>query len=208
MNRAQLKATAKAQIKGNVVMLAVITVIAMAITYVAMMIPLLGLIVGPVMSLALLHVYLKLTRGVKPEINELFAHFNELLPALKVNLLSGIFVFLWSLLLVIPGIIKSFAYSQAMYILAENPGIGAREALKRSEEMMNGHKMEMFILGLSFMGWYILGTFTFGLLYIWLIPYMQATMTNFYNAIKPKTGAIAADYEDDYATVDDFCTPM
>ena len=208
MNRAQLKATAKAQIKGNVVMLAVITVIAMAITYVAMMIPPLGLIVGPVMSLALLHVYLKLTRGVKPEINELFAHFNELLPALKVNLLTGIFVFLWSLLLVIPGIIKSFAYSQAMYILAENPGIGAREALKRSEEMMNGHKMEMFFLGLSFMGWYILGTFTFGLLYIWLIPYMQATMTNFYNAIKPKAGAIAADYEDDYATVDDFCTPM
>lgn len=208
MNRAQLKATAKAQIKGNVVMLAVITVIAMAITYVAMMIPLLGLIVGPVMSLALLHVYLKLTSGVKPEINELFAHFNELLPALKVNLLSGFFVFLWSLLLVIPGIIKSFAYSQAMYILAENPGIGAREALKRSDEMMNGHKMEMFILGLSFMGWYILGTFTFGLLYIWLIPYMQATMTNFYNAIKPKAGAIAADYEADYATVDDFCTPM
>ena len=96
MNRAQLKATAKAQIKGNVVMLAVITVIAMAITYVAMMIPLLGLIVGPVMSLALLHVYLKLTRGVKPEINELFAHFNELLPALKVNLLTGLLVFLWS----------------------------------------------------------------------------------------------------------------
>ena len=95
------------------------------------------------------------------------------------------FVFLWSLLLIIPGIIKAFAYSQAMYIIAENPEMNAMDALKRSEEMMKGHKMEMFVLGLSFIGWILLGMLTLGLLYIWLLPYMNATMTIFYNNIKP-----------------------
>ena len=88
-------------------------------------------------------------------------------------------------MLIIPGIIKGIAYSQAMYILAENPEIGGREAISKSQEMMRGHKMEYFILLLSFIGWSILASLTFGLLYIWLIPYMNATYANFYQSIKP-----------------------
>lgn len=101
-----------------------------------------------------------------------------------MSLLSGIYTFLWSLLLIIPGIIKAFAYSQAMYIIAEEPNIGTREALRRSEEMMVGHKAEYFVLQLSFIGWGILSTFTFGILTLWLVPYMNATMANYYQELK------------------------
>ena len=191
MNRAQLKNLAKAQIKGNVLMLALITVIGMALGYLACMVPVLGLFVMPLMTVSIICVYLKLANGAKPDISELFNHFDTIWPAFKVYVLTAIFTALWSMLLVIPGIIKAYAYSQAFYVLAENPGIGAREALRRSQEMMKGHKMEMFVLNLSFMGWMILGTFTFGLLYIWLIPYMQATMTNFYNSIKPQVSYLS-----------------
>lgn len=191
MNRAQLKNLAKSQIKGNVLMLALITVIGMGLGYLASMIPVLGLFVMPLMSLCIIYVYLKLANGVKPDISELFNHFDAIWPVFKVYVLTMVFTVLWTMLLVIPGIIKAYAYSQAYYVLAENPGIGAREALRRSEAMMKGHKMEMFMLNMSFMGWAILGTFTFGLLYIWLIPYMQATMTNFYNSIKPQVSYLS-----------------
>lgn len=191
MNRAQLKNLAKSQIKGNVLMLALITVIGMGLGYLASMIPVLGLFVMPLMSLCIIYVYLKLANGVKPDISELFNHFDAIWPVFKLYVLTMVFTVLWTMLLVIPGIIKAYAYSQAYYVLAENPGIGAREALRRSEAMMKGHKMEMFMLNMSFMGWAILGTFTFGLLYIWLIPYMQATMTNFYNSIKPQVSYLS-----------------
>ena len=191
MNRAQLKNLAKSQIKGNVLMLALITVIGMGLGYLASMIPVLGLFVMPLMSLCIIYVYLKLANGVKPDISELFNHFDAIWPVFKVYVLTMVFTVLWTMLLVIPGIIKAYAYSQAYYVLAENPGIGAREALRRSEAMMKSHKMEMFMLNMSFMGWAILGTFTFGLLYIWLIPYMQATMTNFYNSIKPQVSYLS-----------------
>ena len=191
MNRAQLKNLAKSQIKGNVLMLALITVIGMGLGYLASMIPVLGLFVMPLMSLCIIYVYLKLANGVKPDISELFNHFDAIWPVFKLYVLTMVFTILWTMLLVIPGIIKAYAYSQAYYVLAENPGIGAREALRRSEAMMKGHKMEMFMLNMSFMGWAILGTFTFGLLYIWLIPYMQATMTNFYNSIKPQVSYLS-----------------
>ena len=71
-----------------------------------------------------------------------------------------------------------------MYILAENPGISPMEAIKRSKEMMQGHKMEYFLLVLSFFGWALLAPFTLGILCIWLLPYMQATMANYYRSLK------------------------
>lgn len=206
MNRVQMKTTAKEQLKGNVIHMFLITLVAALISYAATMIPVAGLLVNPVMSLAMAYAYLKFSKGVKPEINEVFSHFNELLPALKVSLLSYLHIVLWSLLLVVPGIIKAFAYSQIYYVLAENPGIGAREALKKSEEMMAGHKMELFFLSLSFVGWMILGSFTFGILYVWLIPYMQTTLTHFYNNIKSGESTDASfgtsGMMDDFVTVE------
>lgn len=188
MNRATLKSMAKEQIKGNIGILFVISLVLYLVSFAMSLIPLVGsiaaLLITPALTLGMINIYLNLTNGVKPEVAGLFSYVKNFWPAFKTYILMVVYIFLWTLLLYIPGIIKGFAYSQTMYIMAENPDMGANEAITRSREMMDGHKMEYFLLGLSFLGWIILGMFTFGLLYIWLMPYMQATMTNYYKYLK------------------------
>lgn len=99
-------------------------------------------------------------------------------------ILMYIFVFLWTLLLVIPGIIKAFSYAMTPYILADYPELSANQAINLSRKMMKGHKFDLFWLGLSFIGWIVLGAFTFGIGYIWLIPYVQTSMAGFYQDVK------------------------
>lgn len=188
MNRATLKSAARRQIKGNIGILFVISLLSGLITGALSAIPLVGTIAGMLLSaafaLAVINIYLGLTQGRKPEVADLFSEMSNILPAFCTQFLVGLFTFLWSLLLIVPGIIKACAYSQAMYILAENPGISPMDAIKRSKEMMQGHKMEYFLLVLSFFGWALLAPFTLGILYIWLLPYMQATMANYYRSLK------------------------
>ena len=93
-------------------------------------------------------------------------------------------VFLWTLLLIVPGIIKSYAYSLVPYILNDNPEMNSKEALDLSEKMMDGHKGELFVLQLSFIGWELLGILTLGILYLWLVPYMQTAQTKFLYEVK------------------------
>lgn len=103
-------------------------------------------------------------------------------------LLMRIFIFLWSLLLFIPGIVKSFSYAMTPFILEENPDLSANEAIDHSRAMMRGHKFDLFWLYLSFIGWAFLTVFTLGVGLLWLIPYMQASLAAFYEDVK-------ADYE-------------
>ncbi len=188
MERAELKRLAKEQIKGNIGILFVILLIVGLVSVVAGWIPVVGqiaaVLITPALSVGLCKIYLDLTGGKKPAVGDLFSQISNFWCAFKVTFLIGLFTALWSLLFVIPGIIKSYSYSMAMYILAENPEIGAREAINRSKAMMEGHKMELFVLHLSFIGWNLLGIITFGIAYIWVTPYMCATVANFYNSIK------------------------
>jgi uncharacterized membrane protein len=97
----------------------------------------------------------------------------------------GLFVFLWSLLLVIPGVIKAFSYCMTPYILADCPKVKARDALKISMDMMEGHKWEAFVLLLSFIGWIILSLLTFGLVAVfYTTPYMRSTMAVYYQQVR------------------------
>lgn len=99
--------------------------------------------------------------------------------------LVGLFITLWSLLLVIPGIIKTFEYMMVGYILADNPDMGAMDALRKSKQMMQGHKWNAFVLGLSFLGWELLGVLTFGILGIFYVrPYVEATFAELYLTLK------------------------
>jgi uncharacterized membrane protein len=95
-------------------------------------------------------------------------------------ILRTVFVFLWSLLFVIPGIIKALAYSQTFYVLADNPDMSATEAIDKSRELMRGHKLRLFWLNLSFIGWYLLGALALGVGTVFVIPYHQMTLANFY----------------------------
>ena len=98
--------------------------------------------------------------------------------------LYTIFIFLWSLLFLIPGIIKAYAYSMTPYILKDNPELSANEAINLSCKMMKGHKFDLFLLHLSFIGWCILNVFTFGIGMLWLMPYMTTAQAAFYQDIK------------------------
>ncbi len=102
-----------------------------------------------------------------------------------IMFLQSLYIFLWSLLFIVPGIIKSFSYMMVPYILAENPTMDRKRVFKLSRQMMRGHKMEAFELGLSFLGWIILGMITGGALAIFYVnPYIYATRAEFYSALK------------------------
>ena len=195
MNRAELKAKAKEQIEGKIGILLVISLVIAAlsalVTLVVGLIPYVGkviapIVVAPAFSLSLVRVMLGITAGTEPKVGDAFCGFDDYWSALKLHLLSGLYIFLWSLLLVIPGIIKTYAYSMSVYILAENKGKSARECIKESVAMTMGYKVDLFVLGLSFIGWGLLSCITFGIALIWVMPYMQATYANAYNLLKSK----------------------
>ena len=192
MERIELKNKAKQQIKGNIGILFVITLIIGVISslsaFVLSFIPFGGLvasiIITPAFALSITRVFINLTKDIKPNAKDSFSGFNDFWSAFKVNFLVGLFTFLWSLLFVIPGIVKSYSYIFSLYILAENPGKPALECIEESKNMTNGHKMELFVLDLSFIGWILLGVITFGIAYIWVIPYISTTYANAYNSLK------------------------
>ena len=99
-------------------------------------------------------------------------------------LLMGIFIALWSLLFIIPGIIKAFSYAMTPYILQDNPELDASEAIHRSRMMMRGHKFDLFWLYLGFLGWFILCLLTAGIGFLWLTPYVETAKAAFYQEVK------------------------
>ncbi len=126
-------------------------------------------------------------RYEKTSVGELAFAFNreELFPVVKTMFLRDLYVTLWTLLLIIPGIVKNYAYRMVPYILSEYPQMSAKEALRLSDEMTRGHKARMFILDLSFFGWYLLGVITLGLSdIVFTTPYVYATEAELYHALK------------------------
>lgn len=99
-------------------------------------------------------------------------------------ILSTIYIFLWTLLLIIPGLIKSYSYALTPYILVEHPEMSANEAIEESMRLMDGHKFDLFYLQLSFIGWAILSILSLGLGFFWLIPYQMTAQAAFYRDIK------------------------
>ena len=189
MDRLALKSIAKQQIKGKIGILFAIYLVIFVITFAVSCIPFVGAITGsffltPSFTIALVMIFLKLADGLDIKIGDVFEGFYHFWGAFKISFLTGLFVLLWSLLLIVPGIIKSYSYSMAYYIWAENKEMGALEAIAKSKEMMEGHKMDLFVLYLSFIGWYILGYVTFGLGFIYVLPYVNAAVVMFYKSIK------------------------
>ena len=128
--------------------------------------------------------FLNKARGQSAEIENLFDGFKLFIKSFLLCLLEFIFITLWTLLFIVPGIIKSFSYSMAYYILKDNPDIGANEAITRSRKMMAGHKGKLFGLYLSFIGWCLLCCLSLGIGFLWLSPYINLSVANFYEDLK------------------------
>lgn len=180
-----------AALKGNWGIMIGITLVYSLIIGALSAIPAVGFVAvlvlqGP-LYIGLVLAFMNLMRGNRPDFPILFEGFNKcFLQSFLLVLLNSIFVMLWSLLFVIPGIIKTYAYAMSTYILADNPTMTQDEARKASIEMMNGNKWRLFCLHFSFFGWILLVILTFGILYIWVMPYMQAANTAFYEDLKAK----------------------
>lgn len=138
-----------------------------------------------VLRVGQINLHLKMSRSADPvSFSDFFEGLSLWLRAILAGLWVSILVCLWSLLLIIPGIIKAFAYSQVIYLITEYPQLSIRKALLVSKEITNGHKADIFGAQLSFAGWYILAFLaTAGIGMLWLEPYYYMTMTNVYHAL-------------------------
>lgn len=141
---------------------------------------LLHFILGGTIQLGYCRYLLKQHDRADFQFNDLFSQFDNFGKGFLQNFLRGLFVFLWSLLFIIPGIVKSYAYSMTPFILTEHPEMTANEAITASRELMNGHKGELFWLDLTFIGWSLLCAFTLGIGNLFLNPYMNASRAAFY----------------------------
>lgn len=129
--------------------------------------------------------YLVIAQEGEARLESLFTGFKRFWKSFGVYFFYMLFVYLWMLLLIIPGIIASFRYAMAFFIIADDEDCGALEAIGRSKEMMKGNKWKFFCLHWRFLGWSLLAVFfTFGIGFLWLVPYMQTSFAKFYEDVK------------------------
>ena len=142
------------------------------------------LILGGALILGIKTFWLAFARKEEAKLEMIFSGFKSFGNALLLYLLRAIFVFLWSLLLFIPGIIASISYAMAYFIMSDDPNIGAMDAIDKSKKMMYGYKWKFFFLCCRFIGWFILGFLSLGIGFLWIIPYMNTSFAKFYEDVK------------------------
>jgi len=156
---------------------------AMYIALAAIVMAVIYFVLGSVIETGYARFNMDLVDRKEAKLETLFSYFQNWKTLTVTRFLKGLYIFLWSLLFVIPGIIASYSYAMTGYILAEHPELTASEAIERSKEMMSGNRLRLFCLQFSFIGWGILCSFTLGIGNLWLIPYRQTAEAAFYREI-------------------------
>ena len=197
----EIRARARARLGGNIFaapwLFALLASLVVAlVTGLISKIPFLGTVAGVIVAgavyIGVAVYYLKLTRGENVGITDLLHGFkNDFSGNFMLGFMRSVFITLWSLLFVIPGIIKTYSYSMAVYIKADHPYYRWNECITISRYMMKGYKWKFFCLQLSFIGWDIVNFFMFGIGNLWLIPYKEAAYAEFYKERK-------AEYYEEY----------
>ncbi|WGK68200.1 DUF975 family protein [Candidatus Haliotispira prima] len=147
------------------------------------------------LSVGLIVVFLKFTRKEETTLKDLFTGYKHFIPVFKTSLIVSISIFLWSLLLIIPGIIALVSYSMCYFILADNPKLSTMEIMAKSKKMMLGNKWEYFFLSCRFIGWGLVSIATLGIGLLWLIPYVQTSQALFYEDLKQQQAPTGSDLE-------------
>ncbi len=191
-----LRQQAREQLGGNIfatnwlMMLAVCVVLSAAGTVAGSITSFVGgigaIVIAGALSYGLARITINLARGAeKIDFSDLIKGFTDgFLNIFLLGFMSGLFVALWSLLFLIPGIVKSYSYAMAPYIMQDDPTKGWNECITESRQMMNGHKAQLFWLDVSFIGWIIVGMLTCGIGMLFVTPYMNQARANFYLALK------------------------
>ena len=156
---------------------------------VAGLLSLVALILGGTVELGYAKFLLKQHDRKELQFSDLFSQFEQFGTGFAQKFLRTLFIVLWSLLFIIPGIVKGLSYAMTPFILEDHPEMTASQAIKASMQLMDGHKMDLFILGLSFIGWSLLACLTMGIGFLFLNPYMNAAYAAFYRDISRKQEA-------------------
>lgn len=205
LNASALKTEAKARMQGywsSLIIAAVVVVISSALssitrteyiylngqyiqtTTTTAFSALYALLVAPVVSVGVSKFFLNFATNREYGVDDIKYAFSNYGQVLLGMLWQRLFIFLWSLLFVIPGIIKAISYSMTKYILAENPNVGFKEAIKISMVLTDGRKSEVFGVAVSFIGWFILSAMTLGILNLYVAPFFETTMAQVYEQLK------------------------
>lgn len=193
-SNSEIRAVARERLTGNwgksILFCFLLVAISSVVSYIPKIGSIIGFLISGAMALGSVTYFIKLIRDEPNGIEDLFAGFKNYVAALVLSLFTAIFVFLWTLLLVVPGIIAAFRYSMAYYILHDNPGIGIMEAINQSGELMKGYKWKLFLLYFSFIGWFLLCILTLGIGFLWLSPYVEASKAAFYEDLHAARQAV------------------
>ena len=168
----------------------VYTVIIIPISLIPVVGWIISILIGGPMSIGIAIFTLSFSRKQDARLAQIFEGFQNFRVGLAAYLLIAIFVILWMLLLIVPGIFAALSYSMTYFIIADNNSIGSLDAITKSKEMMRGNKWKLFCLGFRFFGWGLLSILTFGIGFLWLYPYMMVSFAQFYDDIKRQETAI------------------
>jgi uncharacterized membrane protein len=178
--RESLKGCWGLAVSGNVIYL----VLFLVIQYIPKLGWIGGLIIGGPFLLGWSAFFLSLSRNKEAPLSLLFDGFYHFGKALVAYLLMVLFILLWTLLFIIPGIVAYLSYAQTFFILVDNPQMDGREAIRKSKAMMTGNRWKLFCLLWRFFGWFLLGILTLGIGLLWIIPYLATTAAKFYDDLK------------------------
>lgn len=180
----ELRAQAWGVLSGKWGMAVVATLVYGVISGVLSFIPFVSWIATLLVSLPLAYGFtvmlLNVVRGSDVQLDTMGEGFKDYGRILGTMLLSSVYQFLWMLLLIVPGIIKGYSYALTPYLLKDHPELKFNAAIEESMRLMSGNKMRLFLLDLSFIGWFLLGLITFGIAFLWITPYWNTARAAFY----------------------------
>ncbi|MEJ8739867.1 DUF975 family protein [Phocaeicola sp. HCN-6420] len=185
----ELRAASRTTLSGNWMMAALATLVYLLIAGGVSSIPVAGSVLAIIVMYPLAYgfaiLFLDLFREGKPiDIGKLFDGFKDFGRVWGTLILVAVYTILWTCLLIIPGIVKSYSYALTPFILKDEPELRYNAAIEKSMRMMNGYKMKLFLLDLSFIGWMILSILTLGIGLLFLQPYMNTARAAFYEDLK------------------------
>jgi uncharacterized membrane protein len=184
----ELMAQARACLAGkwglSVAVVLVVNLISGGLGFIPCAGPIINLVIAGPLQLGVVLFFLGIARQADVEFGLAFNGFKHFGTAFLAMILVTIFTLLWMLLLIIPGIIASFRYALTFFVLADNPEMSAMEAINQSKELMKGNKWKLFCLGCRFIGWILLGMLTCGIGLLWVLPYLQTSMSRFYDDVR------------------------
>ncbi len=196
INQPQLMELAKEKLTGKWGMAVGVTAIYFIGAALLQVIPFASLILSGPLAYGLAYYFLKVSRSQPTDVEDIFEGFKNFVKAMLAGIFIMILVIVGMICLIVPGIMLALGLSMTYYIMIDNPQLSVSDAMKKSWDMMDGHKMDYFILGLRFIGWALLCILTLFIGFLFLIPYMQTTFANFYNRISNSHDSLKGDIID------------